>query len=281
MPGGCNPPDDLRIVVTGKGGVGKTTVTAVLAHIFAREGLRVIAVDADPQRNLGATLGLPPEIAEALRPVSDYPDYLREKTGGGPDDVPGGLLNLNPDVSDARARFSVEVAKNLRLLVMGGVRKAGGGCLCSEYTLISSILRSIPHAPDEVILLDTPAGLEHFGRAVADGFTTALILSDPSYNSRSVARESERLAKELGIPGIRSLVNRADTPGSVHIPQETDTGVTSKGDVHYLPADPDIVPGDPSVIPLIDADSSLVRSLKELARDLADGCPFMQQSRRN
>ena len=121
--------------MAGKGGVGKTTLTALLAHLFSRRGLQVLAVDGDPQQNLAATLGVPQESAGQVIPVSKSADYLREKTGAGPDISPGGLLTLNPDVSDVIDRFSIPVADNLRLLVMGGVRMAGAGCLCPEYTI--------------------------------------------------------------------------------------------------------------------------------------------------
>ncbi|MGA2161155.1 MAG: hypothetical protein ABSG28_02985 [Methanoregula sp.] len=131
-------------------------------------------------------------------------------TGAGPDISPGGLLTLNPDVSDVIDRFSVPVDHNLRLLVIGSVRQAGGGCLCPEYTLLTAILRHMRLLPDEVIVLDTPAGLEHFGRAVAEGFTCAVVVADPSYNAVSVARKSAALARQLGIPDIILAINRAE-----------------------------------------------------------------------
>ncbi|MDD1696117.1 MAG: AAA family ATPase, partial [Methanoregula sp.] len=190
--------------------MGKTTITALLAHLFAQGGFRVLAVDGDPQQNLAVTLGIPPQDAQKIVPVSQCTDYLREKTGAGPGISPGGLLTLNPDVSDVIARFSVPVGNNLRLLVMGGVSQAGGGCLCPEYTLLAAIFRHMRLLPDEVVLLDTPAGMEHFGRAVADGFSSALIVTDPSYNALSVARESAVLAHQLGINDIILTVNRVN-----------------------------------------------------------------------
>ena len=128
----------IRVVITGKGGVGKTTLSALLAHLFAREGKRVLAIDGDPQQNLAATLGVPLAEAERIVPVSESTEYLREKIGAGTDISPGGLLTLNPDVSDVIDRFSVPVGENLRLLVMGSVREAGSGCLCPEFTLLSA-----------------------------------------------------------------------------------------------------------------------------------------------
>jgi CO dehydrogenase maturation factor len=255
----------LRVVVAGKGGVGKTTTTALLAHLFARNGLRVLAVDGDPQQNLAVTLGVPPEQAARIIPVAKSADYLREKTGAGPDITPGGLLTLNPDVSDVIDRFSLTVTDRLRLLVMGGVRTAGTGCLCPEYTLLSALLRHIPLLPDQAILLDTPAGMEHFGRAVANGFETALILADPSWNALSVAQESAVLARGMGIKNRILVVNRSPGPGENRNIQEIcgEAGLFSR--TICLPSDPDVVRFEPVVVPLLEHPSPFMDGMRELA----------------
>lgn len=251
--------------MAGKGGVGKTTVTALLAHIFSRKGLQVLAVDGDPQQNLAATVGVPLEKAGKIIPVSKSAEYLREKTGAGPDISPGGLLTLNPDVSDVIDRFSVPVANNLRLLVMGGVRMAGAGCLCPEYTLLAAILRHMPLLPAQVVLLDTPAGMEHFGRAVADGFDTALVVSDPSYNALSVARESALLAQQIGIKNRILIMNRSGAPDEFRKVHEIcgEEGLFLK--VVYLPADPDVVRFEPVVTPLLEQQSLFMSGMRGLA----------------
>jgi CO dehydrogenase maturation factor len=251
--------------MAGKGGVGKTTLTALLAHHFSREGLQVLAVDGDPQQNLAVTLGIPPAKAAQVVPVSKSAEYLREKTGAGPDISPGGLLTLNPDVSDVIDRFSVTVADNLRLLVMGGIRIAGAGCLCPEYTLLAAILRHMPLLPAQVVLLDTPAGMEHFGRAVADGFDTALVVSDPSYNALSVARESALLARQIGIKIRILVVNRSGAPDDVGKVREIcgEEGLFFK--VVYLPADPEVVHTEPVVTPLLAGQSPFMNAVIGLA----------------
>ena len=254
----------MRIVVAGKGGVGKTTTTALLAHLFSRDGLQVLAVDGDPQQNLAVTLGVPPQQAGRIIPVSKSADYLREKTGAGPGITPGGLLTLNPDVSDVIDRFSLPVADRLRLLVMGGVRTAGTGCLCPEYTLLSAILRHIPLLPDQVILLDTPAGMEHFGRAVADGFDTALIISDPSWNALSVARESAVLAQQMGIKNRILVVNRSGGQEETVKIQELcgEEGLFSR--IILLPTDPDVIRFEPVVTPLLEQQSPFMAGMRDL-----------------
>jgi CO dehydrogenase maturation factor len=255
----------IRIVITGKGGVGKTTITALLAHLFARAGFRVLAIDGDPQQNLAVTLGVPPQVAGQIIPITGSVEYLREKTGAGPGSSPGGLLTLNPDVSDVVDRFSMQVADNLRLLVIGGVRQAGSGCLCAEYTLLSSILRHMRLLKDEVILLDTPAGLEHFGRAVADGFTCAVVVADPSYNALSVARESAALARQLGIGHIILVVNRVSNA------EDRDkvrgrAGFADEFSVSMLLSfAEEVIATEPEVWPLLSMDSDFMRTIKSLA----------------
>ena len=273
--------EGIRVVVTGKGGVGKTTLVALLSHLFAREGKRVLAIDSDPQQNLAATLGIPKDRAEAIVPVSESTEYLREKTGAGPEITPGGIFTLNPDVSDVVDRFSVSAGNNIRLLVMGGVKEAGGGCLCPEYTLLAAILRHMRLLKDEVIILDTAAGLEHFGRAVAEGFTCAVVVTDPTYNAVSVARKSAALAHQLGIGNVILVINREENNGDIHNVCGGDGGVAEFSQTILLPFDPVIGRArEPAITALLDSDSVFVGQVRVLVSAIAGRCEMWAQPKR-
>lgn len=195
-------------MVVGKGGVGKSTLCAMMARTLARGGWHVIAVDADEQRNLAATLGMTVAESIAIVPVAENADYVEEKTGARPGEGAGAMLVLNPDTSDLFGRLSVEAPDGVRLLVMGGIRGAGAGCLCPETALISSAVAGMRLNRDSVVVMDTHAGVEHFGRALARGFDSVVVVVEPTFNAVQVGMESAELARRLGIGEVHLVINR-------------------------------------------------------------------------
>jgi CO dehydrogenase maturation factor len=244
----------IRIVVTGKGGVGKTTICAALARLLSREGRRTLAVDADAQLNLAAALGMPRAAAETLVPLSHHLDYIEEKTGARPGDGYGPLMRLNPDVDDVVDRFGQRAPDGVRFLAMGTLSGAGGGCLCPENTLLAQTVRAIGLREGEAIVLDTQAGVEHFGRALARGFGEAIVVTDPTYSGIGVAIAAARLARDLGIPHVHLAINRVR--GSFDEERvRTEVGLRADGLVFdswtWLPYDEGVLASEPSVEALL------------------------------
>jgi CO dehydrogenase maturation factor len=244
----------IRVVVVGKGGVGKSTLSAVMARQMARGGWRVVAVDADEQRNLAATLGLGPVESMSIVPVSENAEYVREKTGARPGEGAGGLLVLNPDTTDLIERLSVEAPDGVRLIVMGGVREAGGGCLCPETALISSAIGGMHLHDEDVVVMDTHAGVEHFGRALARGFDSVVVVVEPTFNSVQVGVESGVLARELGINDIHLVVNRVRAESDLGrvLAYVDQLGAPAFDSVTSLPYDEKVLSCEPSVGALLE-----------------------------
>jgi CO dehydrogenase maturation factor len=257
-------PDEFRVVITGKGGVGKTSLTALLARLLARDAFRVLALDADPQMNLPYALGLPRETARALTPLSENPDYVEEKTGARPGEGWGLFFRLNPDVSDVVDRFGVVAPDNVRLLVMGNTVQPAAGCLCPENSLLAAVANAVSLRRGEVILLDTQAGVEHFGRALAEGFRHGIMVTDPTFNGVQVALHAARLADALGIPALHLVVNRVRQDRDVDrvealLAEEGSPAFVSR---HFLPYDERLLTTEPDVGPLLATeDSELLRAV--------------------
>ncbi len=265
-------PTDFRVVVTGKGGVGKTSLTAMLARLMARRAWRVLALDADPQMNLPWALGLAPDQARALVPLSANAEYVEEKTGARPGEGWGLFFRLNPDVDDVVERFGVLAPDRVRLLVMGNTVQPAAGCLCPENALLAAVINALALRQDEAALLDTQAGFEHFGRALARGFRHAVVVSDPTFNGLQVALHAARLAGSLDIEAIHLVVNGVrDEADRARAQARLDAeGGFPFASRHWLPWDERLRRCEPDIGPLLDEASPLTTAVDGILESLLD-----------
>ena len=191
----------MKIAVTGKGGVGKTTVAAMLARVWNDAGCRVIAVDADPDANLAGTLGYRgPEIT----PLVGLKELLEERVGGGGF---GGFLKMNPRVDDIPGQFSVAV-DGIRVLVMGTIDRGRRGCACPENVLLREVLRHLILDANEHVVVDMEAGIEHLGRGTAEAVDAMLVVVEPGWASLQTAARVAKLAGDLGITRVHAVANK-------------------------------------------------------------------------
>ena len=126
----------MKIAISGKGGVGKTLLAAFLSQIFASSGYSVIAIDADPDANLAATLGFP--NPEKITPISELNDLIEERVGVRPG-TSGSFFNLNPKVDDLPEKYSVKM-DGIRIMSMGRIKRGGTGCYCPEGALLQALV---------------------------------------------------------------------------------------------------------------------------------------------
>jgi CO dehydrogenase maturation factor len=194
----------MKIAVAGKGGVGKTTLTAALAHAFARQGRAVMAVDADPNNCLGAALGFPDDVVAAITPICEMRELLCERAGTSQG---GGFFAINPEVDDLIERFSVR-HDGIRLLVMGTITSGGSGCACPESSVLRALTREIVTGEESVLLLDMEAGLEHLGRGTARYMDALLIVVEPTQASTRTAERIAGLAHDLNLQRCFAVANK-------------------------------------------------------------------------
>jgi CO dehydrogenase maturation factor len=187
----------LKIAITGKGGVGKTTLSGLLARLYASDGKKVLAVDADPDANLASALGISPEEAARVLPLAEQADLIEERTGAKPG-MPGGLFKINPKVDDIPDTYSV-THEGVRLLLVGKSKEAGSGCYCPENVLLRL---------DEVVILDMEAGIEHLTRGTAGSVDAFIVVVEPGQRSMQTARQIESLAHGLGVKEVFVVGNK-------------------------------------------------------------------------
>lgn len=196
----------MKLAITGKGGVGKTTLSAGLATLFSRDGRDVVAIDADPDTNLALALGVAPREAERIVPLSEMRDLIRERMGSAGGEG-GGFVTLNPRVDDIADSYGVPV-NGMRLLVMGAVRKGGGGCACPENVLLQSLLEHLLVEANEVVIADMEAGIEHLGRGTARAVDMLVVVVEPTKAAMHTAQTIAKLARDLGLGRLGLVVNK-------------------------------------------------------------------------
>lgn len=195
-----------KVAITGKGGVGKTTLAALLAHIYTEAGHAVIAIDADPAASLAYALGMPEELAVEVAPIAEMEDLIYERTGAKPGTT-GGFFKLNPRVDDIPDRFSV-LYRGIRLLQLGTISTGGSGCICPESALLKTLVTHLILYRDEVMILDMEAGVEHLGRATAGAVDAFLIVVEPGRRSLGTAQTIQHLAADIGVTRCYAVGNK-------------------------------------------------------------------------
>jgi CO dehydrogenase maturation factor len=193
----------MKIAVSGKGGVGKTTLALLLSRHFRDRGAGVILVDADPDGNLAAGLGIDPA---SVVPISAMKELIAERTGAAPGSS-GGLFLLNPRVDDLPDTVAIE-KDGIRLLVMGTVRRGGGGCVCPESALVRALIGHLVLERDEVVIMDMEAGIEHLGRGTARSVDMLIVVVEPGRRSVETANRVRVLAADIGLNKIAVVGNK-------------------------------------------------------------------------
>jgi CO dehydrogenase maturation factor len=194
----------MKIAVSGKGGVGKTTFASFLIRALADQGKKVLAIDADPDANLAQALGV--TDLSGIIPISQMKELIEERTEAKVGSM-GSFFKLNPKVDDLPERLSIEL-NGVRLMVLGGVKKGGAGCICPESTLLKNLVRHIVLARDEAVILDMEAGLEHLGRGTAMSVDRLVVVVEPGRRSIETAQQIRRLAEDIGLRKVSLVGNK-------------------------------------------------------------------------
>jgi CO dehydrogenase maturation factor len=229
----------VKLAISGKGGVGKSTVAGTLALLWAAAGRRVLAIDADPDANLASALGLPPEVRGRVRTIAQERELIEERTGAKVRQF-GQMFKLNPEVADIAGSYAVRHA-GVDLLVLGAVQHAAGGCACPESVLLKHLVMHLVLRPGDVVVLDMEAGIEHLGRGTAMGVDLMMAVVEPGRRSLETAARVRDMAREIGIRRFGVVLNKSTDPGDgAWIEQEFGPGTL----LATIPWDPRIARAD-------------------------------------
>jgi len=253
----------MKIAVTGKGGVGKTTLSAVLSYLFASEGKKVIAVDADPDANLAQALGISQSDIDKIRPIADIGELVEERTGVKPGSM-GGIFKLNPKVDDLPEGLGFKIA-GITLLIMGKAKTASSGCYCPENVLLRRLLKHLVVERDEVVVVDMEAGIEHLTRGTAEAVDAFIVVVEPGQRSIQTAHVVKEMAKGLGVKHVFVVANKVRNEKDIEFLKEHMKDMDLIGFIKFNQSvmDADVRGGSP-----YEGTSGAVEEIKEIKNKL-------------
>jgi CO dehydrogenase maturation factor len=242
----------IKIAISGKGGVGKTTLSGTLARLLASRGYQVLAIDADPSMNLACALG----IKNPPKPLTEFTELIDERAGG-----PAGVFKLNPRVDDIVEKFGVTGPDNVKLLVLGTVERGGSGCMCPASSFLKALLRHVLLKTNSVVILDMEAGVEHLGRGTTRGIDIMLIVVEPGTRSIETAGRIVELARQIDIRKFGAVINKAGGEAKDIEEKLKGYGIEVFG---IIPYDTSLVQADMENIAPIDKGGAAVEAIKNI-----------------
>ena len=251
----------MKIAISGKGGVGKTLLTAHLAKIFAESGYSVLAIDADPSANLGATLGFP--HSQEIVPISEMDALIEERTGARPGKL-APFFKLNPKVDDLPEKYWVE-HNGIKLMVMGRIKKGGSGCYCPENALLQALVNHLLLQRNEVVILDMEAGVEHLGRATAKAVDKLIVVVEPGRRSIETAYVVSKLAQDIGLHNIGVVGNKVRSQAEKEFLISSLSGFKFLG---FIPYDQAVVDADLANVSVVDSSQQIINEVRKIYRAL-------------
>lgn len=243
----------MRIAVTGKGGSGKSTIAGTLARHLARNGKDVVAVDADPNPNLGVSLGVEQATVESMEPILNA-----LLAAGHTHDDP------KPDPEDLLSRYGISAPDGIVMVATGKIERPSDACLCcGSHNTTREFFGALP-AEDRVVVADLEAGLNDLLWARPGSEDVVLAVAEPSAKSVEIARRACRIAESMGVKRIIAVANRGNEGHFAHLVDVAGVEVVE------VPYDPAVEEADRLGRAPIDADESspAVLAVAKLAEQL-------------
>ncbi len=251
----------MKLAVSGKGGVGKTTFSALLIRALNEQGKHVLAIDADPDANLAGALGI--TDSEEITPISEMKELIFERTEARPGSI-GSFFKLNPKVDDLPEALSIKL-ENIKFMKLGGVKKGGSGCICPESTLLRVLITHIVLVRDEIVVMDMEAGIEHLGRATASAVDKLIVVVEPGRRSIDTAGHIKQLASEIGLKNISLIGNKIRSEKDEEFLK---TNMPDFEFLSFLPYDDALIEADLDGASPFDVKSAALPKVKDIIKKL-------------